>query len=143
MLRSAAELAPSVYYPTFNLACVLALQGKGGESEQWWLKTGSLWQHLDPIDTYNHATIEACLGHTQQAIEEMRQAIQHGGAGLASLALQSVRLIESAPSPPAGISTLREILESSILANPDTMPANSSELPSRIGIVEGERQPHG
>jgi Flp pilus assembly protein TadD/NAD-dependent SIR2 family protein deacetylase len=110
-LRKAAELDPAIYYPAFNLASVLALKGDQAESQKWWLKASSVWQLLDNIDPYNHAIIEACLGHADKAIEEMRAAIQRGQPGLASLALESVLMIEAAPAFPPVIHTLRQMLE--------------------------------
>ena len=110
-LHKAVELDPATYYAAFNLASVLTIKGDQPAAQEWWAKADSLWQDHDHIDAYNHATIQACRGHADKAVEEMKQAIQRGQPGLASLALQSVLAIERAPNAPAGISELRKLLE--------------------------------
>jgi Flp pilus assembly protein TadD len=110
-LRKSAALDSNTYYAAFNLASALAAKGEEAESRQWWLKADSQWQDRDPIDPYNRATIDACLGKINEAKEEMRQAIERGQPGLARLALQSVVMIESAPFPISGIPELRQMLQ--------------------------------
>jgi Flp pilus assembly protein TadD/NAD-dependent SIR2 family protein deacetylase len=111
VLRRSTELDPGTYYAAFNLASVLALKGEQAESQQWWATAAKLWQFRDQIDPYNHATIQACLGKADEALEEMRGAIARGRPGLASLSLESVRAVESAAGCPPVIHTLRQMLE--------------------------------
>jgi len=124
VLHKSLQLDPASYYSAFNLASVFALRGDQAESQKWWAKTASLWQYRDGIDPYNYATIQVCLGHDQEAITAMRAAIQNGQPGLARLALESVKAIESAPAPPSGIVPLREMLEQAAVS-PDTSQAQS------------------
>ncbi len=123
--HKAVELDPVSYYQAFNLATVATLMGDQAESQKWWAKAASLWQQRDGIDPYNYATIQACLGHDEQAITAMRAAIQNGQPGLAHLALESVKAIESAPAPPSGIAPLRQMLEQAAVS-PDASQAQSN-----------------
>ncbi len=109
--RKSTELNPALYYPAFNWASVLGVKGDFTESQRWWTKALSLWQPLDAIDPYNHAVIQACLGKTEESIQEMRQAIERGAAGLANLVRQSVQFIQSGPAPAPAIAELRKMLE--------------------------------
>jgi tetratricopeptide (TPR) repeat protein/NAD-dependent SIR2 family protein deacetylase len=110
-LRKSAALNADTYYAAFNLASVLAVKGEQAESRQWWLRTDSQWQDRDPIDPYNRAIIDACLGKPAEAKEEMRQAIERGQPGLARLALDSVVMLESAPLPIPGMTELGQMLK--------------------------------
>jgi Flp pilus assembly protein TadD len=118
MLHKAVQIDPNSYYQAFNLATVLGLEGDEAESKKWWARTATLWYRRDGIDPYNYATIQACLGNDEKAIDAMQQAIAYGQPGLAQLALESIKAIASGPAPPAAIPQLLKMLEQA--ATPDT-----------------------
>jgi Flp pilus assembly protein TadD len=119
-LQKALELDPSSYFPVFNGATLMTVKGDVEEAQRWWSGALARFQSRGPIDRYNQAIITAALGKTDEAKKQMGDAVKSGRPGLAALALQSVRLLDSAPSPIPGVPELRKMLE--VAAVPETAP---------------------